>query len=344
MIVEATVLEHPKFLLLRREVGDCALEFLVRLWGHCQKEQRGEDWGKVGADYVEAIAQWNGEAGKLYRSLLRPVKNGGVGWIEERRGKVIVHDWNLVNAKLVANWVNGAKGGRPKGGKQRVKRWLKNSKNRKTRGFNVCSSSVGVGNPVAIPSGTSGAPDKIGLDRRGEERSGECGTPRPLVASQCPDSESDSKNQARPGPKGEASGGLRAEPLTIPNVDAQIPTVEEMKAGLSGAGVLDSVIEKYHAYHCERQSWVIKNGRGQEVLRDWKAGCRQWQVDDRKARPGPNFKNNKNGAARHGVDTNGAGLAEEERNQLRCDLQQLEGKTDEGSVRRQREILKKLHG
>ena len=57
---------------------------------------------------LESIAHWRGETGSLFENLLE------VGFIEQDGGDVVMHDFKSRNAKLCANWKNGAKGGRAK--------------------------------------------------------------------------------------------------------------------------------------------------------------------------------------------------------------------------------------
>ena len=89
------------------------MEFLLRLWGHCEANQRGADWGKVTPDYVEAVCRWPRKRGELYAALLRSIIPGKAGWIEEREGRVVIHDWETHNNGLMMKWLNGKKGGRP---------------------------------------------------------------------------------------------------------------------------------------------------------------------------------------------------------------------------------------
>ena len=119
MNVHPSIITHAKFLILKRDLqelgrGD-ALEILVRIWGHCQLKQLGENWGKVSPEYVEAIAGWSGESGALFRILTKPFC-GKPGWVSLRRSReVIITSWNEHNEYLVNAWNNGRKGGRPKG-------------------------------------------------------------------------------------------------------------------------------------------------------------------------------------------------------------------------------------
>lgn len=108
MIVQPELPDHPDYVLLRTAVGDYAMEALVRLWGHCQNNNRGEHWEGKGAPYVEAVAKWTGEKGALFKALV------DFEWVEEIEGGVNIHNWETQNGQLVNAWANGRKGGRPR--------------------------------------------------------------------------------------------------------------------------------------------------------------------------------------------------------------------------------------
>lgn len=108
MRVEPDLPDHPKFLRLKRRVGDIALETLVRLWGHCQLSQRGGRWRGADEEYVEIVARWPGEKGALFTAL------NDLGWIDKTLDAIIIHDWDTFNSRAKASWKNGNKGGRPK--------------------------------------------------------------------------------------------------------------------------------------------------------------------------------------------------------------------------------------
>lgn len=108
MRVEPELFEHPKFLKLRRRVGEYAAEALLRIWAHCQNSQRGERWLSADPEYVEVVARWTGPNGALYESLL------DCRFIDERAGVVVIHDWEYMNSNTVNNWKKGKMGGRPR--------------------------------------------------------------------------------------------------------------------------------------------------------------------------------------------------------------------------------------
>lgn len=163
MNVHPNILGHPKFKLYKRRLGcPAALEYLIRIWAHCQTDQRGEQWGVVTPGYVEAIADWAGEPGKLYEALAAPFQ-GNPGWIEQHEdGTLTVSEWNIHNMSLLRNWRGGAKGGRPK----------KPNANPQANLKVMLKDGTGEpnGNPEPNLVQTSRPPlqDRIGQDRRGE--------------------------------------------------------------------------------------------------------------------------------------------------------------------------------
>ena len=108
MIVEPELPDHPDYRLLKKVVGPFAMEALVRIWGHCQSNRRGERWEGKDSDYVEAVAQWDGERGTLFRALV------DYGWIIPFDGGVCCHNWEKMNAGMIRSRSNGSKGGRPR--------------------------------------------------------------------------------------------------------------------------------------------------------------------------------------------------------------------------------------
>lgn len=107
MRVEAELLDHPKFMRLKKLLGQAALEVLLRIWGHCQSCHRGGHWGQVDAFYVESVARWSGTEGECLAALVtcRFIDMG-------EDGSVSIHDWDDMNSHMVKAWSNGKKGGR----------------------------------------------------------------------------------------------------------------------------------------------------------------------------------------------------------------------------------------
>ena len=106
MNVDPGLPEDVKYQRLKKRVGDLAMEYLIRLWGHCQQAMRGNRWPGKGADYVEAVCRWTGKDGDLYTVLTE------VGWVRVKGDGVIIHNWDKHNKGLLSAWKNGPLGGR----------------------------------------------------------------------------------------------------------------------------------------------------------------------------------------------------------------------------------------
>jgi uncharacterized phage protein (TIGR02220 family) len=165
MRVEPELRDHPKFLRLKKIVGDGAMEYLVAIWGHCQSNQRGEFWAGADADYVEMICRWDGEAGVLFNALC---DCGKPGFIERTQEGVHVHDWAEMNSQMVSNWsrnTNGRKGKKPTGSQ------------REANGIELPEGGSGAGSgrvqggsqreasasPVLTPTGTQQEADALSI-------------------------------------------------------------------------------------------------------------------------------------------------------------------------------------
>lgn len=122
MNVTPELVNHPRFHGLQQALQQAGhppvgMEVLVRLWGHCQVAQRGENWGKKDPAYVEQVARWTGKPGELFKILTADFFGEGP-WVRvDKRGCVTVVNWEKHNMRLVSNWRLGPLGGRPKGKK-----------------------------------------------------------------------------------------------------------------------------------------------------------------------------------------------------------------------------------
>lgn len=110
--VDPGYVNHPKFLRLKKAVGELAMEFVIRIWGHCQQGQKGEYWRGADAGYVEAVAMWTGTEGKLFEAM------AACRIILIEANGIRVNDWNRENWRTVSNWQLG---GRPKRNKGSTK-------------------------------------------------------------------------------------------------------------------------------------------------------------------------------------------------------------------------------
>jgi hypothetical protein len=115
MLVQPTLPDHPKFLLLKQQLGPCAMEVLVRMWGYAQTIKTA-DLGRVDAAYVKTITRYGGSKDKLWGALAIPQLRGKAGWLDVADdGTVHVHGFDEYNRNLKSCRDNGKAGGRPTG-------------------------------------------------------------------------------------------------------------------------------------------------------------------------------------------------------------------------------------
>ena len=114
MNVHPTLPDHAKYLMYKATLGHPdALEFLLRVWAHCQVKSRGSNWGKVTDRYLEISVRWPGAPGALFAALSAPYENKP-GWVHRKKsGELVVSGWDEHNVPLINAWKNGAKGGKP---------------------------------------------------------------------------------------------------------------------------------------------------------------------------------------------------------------------------------------
>jgi len=114
MIVQPDFLDHWKTRLLIETLNDpCAPLYLIRLWAHCQNRKTHRfALGSFGKIKAICHAPQNCE---IFSNALHEC-----GFIRIEGDEFIAHDWENVNASLIAAWDNGKRGGRPKGKNPRV--------------------------------------------------------------------------------------------------------------------------------------------------------------------------------------------------------------------------------
>lgn len=109
MIVEPDFPDHWKTRMLVALLdGDLSVPMcVIRLWAHCQNRKQ---WifNNLSDRAIKAICGYSGDPEKLVFALEES------GFIDIYGDNLEVHGWAEVNAKLVKNWDNGGKGGRPK--------------------------------------------------------------------------------------------------------------------------------------------------------------------------------------------------------------------------------------
>ena len=158
MIIQPNLLDHPKYLRLERLVGVRALHCLLRLWAHCQDNQKGSTWVGVDDVYVELVCRWDGAEGALVKAL-------EVCQFVRRSGEDLhVLNWDEYNASLIRNWYVGPMGGRPK----KAKKQNPEETQRKPSG----NPRVSVEEPNGNPEGTHSEPlaNPVETEKRREEK------------------------------------------------------------------------------------------------------------------------------------------------------------------------------
>ena len=141
MIIQPDFLDHYKTVMLCDMLDDpCAPLYLIRLWGHCQNRKTHRfDW--VNPIKLKAVCKSPHDADLFHSSMIE------CGFLRIESGETVAHEWDSINASLIANWENGKKGGRPKN-KTQTK-------------------------PMGIPSKTHAEPireEKKGLEKKGLEK------------------------------------------------------------------------------------------------------------------------------------------------------------------------------
>ena len=114
MIVQPDFLEHFKTKALVELTGDEAAPLAVlRLWGHCQTSRRWQFPNMTPAQ-LAALCAWGNRKPACHTALLK------AGFLKRLAGGGFeAHQWDQQNGKLIANWKNGPRGGRPKKGSKK---------------------------------------------------------------------------------------------------------------------------------------------------------------------------------------------------------------------------------
>lgn len=108
MIVDPDFFEHWRTRMLVDALGgdQMAPMYVMRIWAHCQS-RRATSFNMPAAG-LRALCRFNGDAELLESSLAE------AGFIQRNGAAIAAPTWAEYNAKLMANWKNGATGGRPK--------------------------------------------------------------------------------------------------------------------------------------------------------------------------------------------------------------------------------------
>lgn len=85
---------------------DAAPNYVIRLWSHCQTRKTNifPEWSPA---ILSSVCRWPGDADVFWSAMLQT-------FCRVEDGYLIAHQWDEVNASLIAAWSNGGKGGRPK--------------------------------------------------------------------------------------------------------------------------------------------------------------------------------------------------------------------------------------
>ena len=108
MIVQPDFVDHWKLRELKRLSGrQDAAEFVLRLWGSCQT-RRTALYDANKPQQIAATCGYNGDPREFVAWLIES------GFLDTAGDQYRVHGWEEHNAQLIANWINGPKGGRPR--------------------------------------------------------------------------------------------------------------------------------------------------------------------------------------------------------------------------------------
>jgi uncharacterized phage protein (TIGR02220 family) len=108
MIVDPDFFEHWRTRTVINALGDDekAPLYIMRIWAHCQT-RRATQFEAMSPQGLRALCRYSGDANVLEQALI------DAAFIERDGDTILVPKWAKHNEKLIANWVNGAKGGRP---------------------------------------------------------------------------------------------------------------------------------------------------------------------------------------------------------------------------------------
>jgi len=86
--------------------AESAPNYVIRLWSHCQtrKTNKFPEWNPA---ILASVCRWSGDADQFWSAMMQT-------FCRCEDGHVVAHQWDEVNASLIAAWSNGGKGGRPK--------------------------------------------------------------------------------------------------------------------------------------------------------------------------------------------------------------------------------------
>jgi hypothetical protein len=109
MIVDPDFFDHWRTRMLVDALGgdQMAPLYVMRIWAHCQV-RKSTSFGAMPSAGLKALCRFQGDADVLEVALI------AAGFVHRNGDAVEAPKWAEHNAKLIANWKNGAGGGRPK--------------------------------------------------------------------------------------------------------------------------------------------------------------------------------------------------------------------------------------
>jgi uncharacterized phage protein (TIGR02220 family) len=108
MIVEPDFFDHWKTRMLvdLLDGDELAPVYVMRLWGHCQ--QRRAFAFSMPTAALRSTCRYKGDPAKFEQAMT------DAGFVSRNEDSdLVANGWDEYNAKLIANWTNGQKGGRP---------------------------------------------------------------------------------------------------------------------------------------------------------------------------------------------------------------------------------------
>jgi hypothetical protein len=86
--VSIGLFRHPKYLRLRRELGDCGACSLFELWGFAAQSRPGGKLSEMGIADIALAAGWSGDPQRFIDALVE------LRWLDLRRRTYYLHGWH----------------------------------------------------------------------------------------------------------------------------------------------------------------------------------------------------------------------------------------------------------
>lgn len=85
--IETGFLDHPKTKMVRRRIGQCAAEYIMRLWFFAADQKPDGDLAGVSDEMIELSVDWQGEPGALVAALAE------VRYLDGEENSRRLHQW-----------------------------------------------------------------------------------------------------------------------------------------------------------------------------------------------------------------------------------------------------------